>query len=167
VDTEAILHEILGGLRLHHVQLDIHDMPRVKGDRVAMQQIFGNLLDNAVKYLDPARPGRIEIWTTIQEEEAIFHIRDNGRGIAPGDYEKVLQPFRRARNAFDVEGSGMGLAYVQTLIRRLGGRIWFESQPDVGTTFHVSLPIAPDNFLSNLADTQPVRPTQSLLQPGA
>ncbi len=167
VDTELVIREITNTLRLDHVRLHIHHMPTVVADRVALQQIFGNLLDNAVKYLDPARPGRVEIWATVDEHETTFHVQDNGRGIAPDDHEKILQPFRRARNTADVAGAGMGLAYVQTLIRRLGGRIWFDSEPDIGTTFHFTLPSTELDEYSSIIDTQTVRIPQALLQPGA
>ncbi len=167
VDSARVVDEIIASLRLDHIQVRIHDMPMIYADRVAVQQIAGNLLDNAVKYLDPARPGHVEIWATVNEEETIFHVRDNGRGIAEEDHERILQPFRRARNAFDVEGSGMGLAYVQTLVRRLGGRIWFESQPDVGSTFHVALPNAELEEISSISSTQTMPIPNTLLQQGA
>ena len=64
----------------------------------------------------------------------MFHVRDNGRGIAEEDMEKVFTPFRRAGQS-EVSGQGMGLAYVQALVRRHSGRIWCESELDVGTTF--------------------------------
>jgi len=104
---------------------------------------MGNLLDNAVKYLDPDRPGRIEIEAETTDGPATFHIRDNGRGIAVDDLEKVFQIFRRAGRQ-DISGEGMGLAYVKTLVRRQGGCIWCVSQPDEGTTFSFTIPRAPE-----------------------
>ncbi|MCA9912814.1 MAG: hypothetical protein KC496_05680 [Anaerolineae bacterium] len=166
-DAARVVDEIMASLRLDHVQFRVHDMPMVYADRVALQQIAGNLLDNAVKYLDPARPGQVEIWATANEEETIFHVRDNGRGIAEEDHERILQPFRRARNSFGVEGTGMGLAYVQTLVRRLGGRIWFESQPDVGSTFHVALPNPQVEAINSISSTQTMPIPTAFLQQGA
>ena len=95
---------------------------------------MGNILDNALLYLDPERLGEIEIGGERQADQVCFYIRDNGRGIAPGDMDKVFAPFRRGGKQ-DMPGEGMGLAYVQALVRRHGGRIWCESQPGVGTTF--------------------------------
>ena len=84
---------------------------------------MSNLLTNAVIYLDPDRAGEIGVTGERNGEETIFTVRDNGRGISDEDMHKVFAPFRRAGRQ-DVPGEGMGLAYVQTLIRRHGGRIF-------------------------------------------
>ncbi len=109
-------------------------LPEVVADRTAMEQILTNILNNAVIYLDPARPGEIEISGDRHRDETIFRVRDNGRGIAPEDMDKVFAPFRRAGKQ-DVPGEGMGLAYVQTLVRRHDGRVWCDSELGTGTTF--------------------------------
>jgi PAS domain S-box-containing protein len=116
-------------------------LPDVTADRTSLEQILGNILTNAVLYLDPTRPGRIEILGKLAGTDLHVSIRDNGRGIAPEDHDKVFAPFRRV-DASDVPGEGMGLAYVQALVRRQGGRIWFDSEPGVGTTFSFVLPVA-------------------------
>jgi signal transduction histidine kinase len=90
-------------------------------------------MGNAVKYLDHGRPGEIEVTGEANGGETIFRIRDNGRGIAEDDMDKVFAPFRRAGKQ-DTPGEGMGLAYVQTLVRRHNGRIWCESELGKGTT---------------------------------
>jgi len=112
----------------------IGPLPAVVADRTSMEQIMSNLLNNAVIYLEPGRAGEIEISGERNTEEALLRVRDNGRGIAPEDMDKVFAPFRRAGKQ-DVPGEGMGLAYVQALVRRHGGRIWCESEPGIGTTF--------------------------------
>ena len=121
------------------ITVTLGDLPVVAADLVSMEQIFGNILTNAVSYLDPERPGEIEISAERKADETTFRIRDNGRGIAKDDMEKVFAPFRRAGKQ-DVPGEGMGLAYVQTLVRRHGGRIWCESEAGVGTTFAFTIP---------------------------
>jgi len=103
-----------------------------------MEQIIGNILTNAVNYLDPERPGRIEIGGERTSLETRFWIKDNGRGIAKEDGEKVFAPFRRAGKQ-DVVGEGMGLSYVRTMVRQHGGQIWFDSVPGVGTTFYYTI----------------------------
>jgi signal transduction histidine kinase len=103
-----------------------------------MEQIMGNILGNAVKYLDSSRPGQIEVTAKADNGETVFSIRDTGRGIAQEDMGKVFAPFRRAGKQ-DTPGEGMGLAYVQTLVRRHGGRIWCESELGKGTTFTFSI----------------------------
>jgi signal transduction histidine kinase len=114
-------------------------LPPVVADIVAMEQIMGNLLDNAVKYLQPGRPGEIEITAERGPGEITFHIRDNGRGMKKEDIPRAFEIFSRVGKQ-DVPGEGMGLAYVRTLLRRHGGRIWCESEPGVGTIFSFTIP---------------------------
>ncbi|MCK9419025.1 MAG: ATP-binding protein [Nitrospirae bacterium] len=117
----------------------IGTLPVIVADRTAMEQIMGNLLDNALKYLEPGRPGRIEITAERSEKETIVRVKDNGRGIAEDDIQKVFEIFRRAGKQ-DVAGEGMGLAYVKTLVKSHDGRIWCESEPGIGTVFSFTIP---------------------------
>jgi signal transduction histidine kinase len=117
----------------------IGDLPVVSADPTAMEQIFGNILNNAILYLVPERPGQIEISAERLARETVFRVRDNGQGIADRDREKVFELFRRAGRP-SAPGEGMGLAYVKALLRRHEGRIWFDSKPGVGTTFSFSIP---------------------------
>jgi signal transduction histidine kinase len=119
----------------------IGDLPSLTADRLAIEQIFGNLFDNAIKYLDPAQPGRIEVTGREIGTRAEYAVRDSGRGIAPEDHARVFELFRRA-GAQNRPGEGIGLAHVKALVRSLGGRIDLSSAPGVGTTFTVSLPKA-------------------------
>ncbi len=120
--------------------IEIGAMPVLLADRVATEQIFGNLMDNALKYLKPGRPGLIKLRGYLEGEVAVFEIEDNGRGIAPKDYERIFELFRRAGDQ-TVPGEGIGLAHVRTLIRRLGGTITCSSVLDQGTVFQVRLPV--------------------------
>jgi PAS domain S-box-containing protein len=143
LDAGALMEETVGSLA-HQIQscniaLEIGPLPRITSDRAAIEQIFGNLLDNAIKYLDPQRPGRIEVSAEETADADVFHVVDNGRGIAEDDMDKVFAPFRRA-GPQDVPGEGMGLAFVKALLHRLGGRIECHSQLGVGTTFSFILP---------------------------
>jgi PAS domain S-box-containing protein len=116
------------------------DLPRLFADRLAIEQIFGNLIDNAVKYLDPSRPGRIEIEAQVLGGGRVrYSVADNGRGIAERDHARVFELFRRS-GAQDKPGEGIGLAHVKALVRSLGGRIEVASELGVGTTFSVTLP---------------------------
>ncbi len=114
-------------------------LPSLTSDRLALDQVFGNLIDNAVKYLDPARPGRIAIRGRIMEGRAVFEVVDNGRGIAPQDHERIFELFRRS-GAQDRPGEGIGLAYVRALVRRLQGDVTVESVPGQGSVFRITLP---------------------------
>jgi signal transduction histidine kinase len=123
------------------------DLPDLVADRLAIEQIFGNLLDNAVKYLDPSRPGRIEVAAQAAGARIVYRVSDNGRGIAPADHARVFELFRRAGTQ-DRPGDGIGLAHVKALIRALGGRIELSSELGRGTTFLVTLPRTPATDLS-------------------
>lgn len=143
VDMGAVVRSILDSLahqiETSRVVVEIGPLPTIIADRLAMEQIMGNLLDNALKFLETGRPGRLEVLADQGGEEIVFHVRDNGRGIREDEVPRVFELFRRAGRQ-DVPGEGMGLACVKTLVRRLGGRIWCESEPDVGSTFSFSLP---------------------------
>ena len=117
----------------------IGPVPDLVGDRLAMEQVFGNVIDNALKYLQPGRPGLVRIEGREEAGMARFEISDNGRGIAPKDFERVFELFRRAGDQA-VPGDGIGLAHVRALLRRLGGTIDCRSTLGVGTTFVICLP---------------------------
>ena len=109
-------------------------IPEIMADKISMEQIFSNLLSNAVNYLDPGRAAEIEISAESRLDETVFHIRDTGRGIKNSDLKKVFNMFERLGQD-SVAGEGMGLAYVQALVRRHEGEIYCESEYGVGTQF--------------------------------
>jgi two-component system sensor histidine kinase/response regulator len=143
VDMNALVQVVLDSLafqiREREVKVTVGDLPTVLADRTAMEQIVGNILTNAVLYLRPDCLGEIEIEGSANDYATTFLVRDNGRGIAQEEQHKVFEPFRRC-GAQDIAGEGMALSYVQVQLRRHGGRIWFTSEPDVGTTFYFSIP---------------------------
>lgn len=112
----------------------------IVSDRFSLDQIFGNLLDNAIKYRAPDRPVAITARTRRQPSGWVtIEIEDNGRGIAKSDHERVFELFRRSGTQ-NTAGEGIGLAHVRTLVRNLGGDISVRSELGVGTTFTVTLP---------------------------
>jgi signal transduction histidine kinase len=115
-------------------------LPDLVTDRIAAEQIFGNLIDNATKYLDPSRPGRILVRGRATGRRAVFEVEDNGRGIDPRDHARIFELFRRS-GAQDRPGEGIGLAHVRALARRLGGDVTVESAPGRGSVFRVTLPL--------------------------
>ncbi len=134
--VDAIRHQIESAGAIVDVS---PDLPPIVCDRVAIEQIVGNILDNAVKYLDPSRPGRIEVTGEDRAARVVYRIADNGRGIDARDHARVFELFRRAGQQ-DRPGEGIGLAHVKALVRAMGGRITLTSEPGVGTTFTVILP---------------------------
>ena len=120
------------------------DLPDIVSDRLAIEQIFGNLIENASKYLSADRPGRIAVTGATHGAYLRYDIADNGRGIEAKDYERVFELFRRSGEQ-DKPGEGIGLAYVRNLARRLGGNVTVQSEYGVGSTFTVTLPAVLSN----------------------
>jgi signal transduction histidine kinase len=114
-------------------------MPTIQSDRLALEQVFGNLIDNAVKYFSPARPGKIDVRASSDTAFVTVDVIDNGRGIAASDHERIFELFRRSGTQ-DVPGEGIGLAHVRALVRRLGGDITVTSDIGHGSRFCVKLP---------------------------
>lgn len=115
------------------------DLPNIVSDRLAIEQIFGNLIENAIKYLKPGRPGRISVKGQAHGAYLRYEITDNGRGIDAKDFERIFELFRRSGEQ-DRPGEGIGLAYVRNLARRLGGNVTVQSEFGTGSTFTVTLP---------------------------
>lgn len=143
IDMAALMKGIGDALRQQFesagAELVIEPLPPVKGDRLALEQIFGNLIENAVKYLDSGRPGLIRVTGRAHGDLIDYAVADNGRGIDKADRERVFDLFRRA-GVQDRPGEGIGLAHVRALVRRVGGSISLESEPGLGSTFTVTLP---------------------------
>jgi PAS domain S-box-containing protein len=138
VDTARLVQDTLRTLAYQltarQVQVTVGPLPVVQADALALSQIFGNLLTNAVAYLAPSRPGALAITAPQCPERTVFAVQDNGRGITAADILHVFEPFRRVGRQ-DTVGEGMGLAYVQMLVRRHGGDITCASTLGGGTTF--------------------------------
>ena len=137
--VEAFKTVLAHQLDAHPAILDVRDMPDIVSDRMAIEQVFGNLVENAVKYLQPGRDGRIVVRGWEDGPRLHYAVVDNGRGIDPRDFDRIFDLFRRA-GAQDVAGEGIGLAHARALVRRLGGTISVSSEPGQGTTFVVTLP---------------------------
>jgi PAS domain S-box-containing protein len=120
----------------------VKDLPPLVADRLAVEQIFGNLVDNALKYLAPGRPGHIVVSGERIGSRVRYTVTDNGRGVAEKDHKRIFELFRRS-GVQDRPGEGIGLAHVRTLVRTLGGRIDVSSTLGEGTVFTVTLPAEP------------------------
>jgi signal transduction histidine kinase len=140
--VSTVLQSFYHQIEKKHIQMETGPMPQIETDHLAMEQIISNLLDNAIKYLDTDRPGKISISCSDKGAEYILSVQDHGRGIDAADREKIFEIFRRAGRE-DMPGEGMGLATVRTLIRQLGGRVWCESELGLGTTLNLTVPKRP------------------------
>lgn len=115
------------------------DLPPVNSYRIPMLQVMHNLLDNAIKYSKPDTPPVIELTVNETASEWIFAVKDNGIGIEKEFYSRIFVIFQRLHNRSQFEGSGVGLAIVKKHIESMGGKIWVESVPGEGTTFHFTI----------------------------
>ncbi|HEY4199603.1 MAG TPA: ATP-binding protein [Devosiaceae bacterium] len=147
VQLETLLEAAVGAIQHQvkdaegEVSLELTRLPIVT-DRLALEQVFGNLLDNAVKYRAPGRPLRIAVEARpTRHDQVEIKIADNGRGIAAQDHERVFELFRRS-GVQDQAGEGIGLPYVRRVVKNLGGDIKMTSALGEGTTFTVTLPRA-------------------------
>ena len=143
VDSNVVVKNIIN--TLHHqissrgIEVKQNWMPSVWADPLSIEQVFGNVIDNAIKYLDTSRPGRIEIGGSRNYRETTYWVKDNGRGILTGDMQKIFEIYRRGGNNEQIPGEGMGMAYVRATLRRLSGTIWAESKDRQGTTFYFTI----------------------------
>ena len=136
---ETIISSVAHQASESNTQIRVEPLPNIVSDRLALEQIFSNLIDNALKYLTPGIPGDIQIKGRYKLGFAVFEVTDNGRGIDPKDHKRIFDLFRRA-GLQDRQGQGIGLAHVRALVRRMGGTINVTSELHKGSTFTVTLP---------------------------
>jgi PAS domain S-box-containing protein len=145
LDMNAMLTEIAAAMKFQldeaKAQVRVGPLPRCLGDAAQTNQVFANLLDNALKYRSPERSLRIEVSGRVEGRLAIYTVVDNGIGIAEQHQAKIFEIFHRL-NPTDSPGEGLGLSIAQRVLERQGGRIWVESAANRGSIFHVSLPAA-------------------------
>jgi two-component system, sensor histidine kinase and response regulator len=127
-------------------QIDIAELPKAAGDATVMRQVWCNLIGNALKYSAKRPEPRIRISGRIENREAIYQVEDNGAGFDMRYADKLFGVFQRLHRTEDFAGTGVGLAIVQRIVARHGGRIWAQGAPDAGACFQFALPIAaPEN----------------------
>ena len=148
VSTEALVHEAVEGLRTEcngrQINWKIDALPDVNADGAMLQQVWVNLISNAVKYTRPRPLAEIEIGCREWGNgEYIFFVHDNGVGFDMQYVHKLFGVFQRLHRVDEFEGTGIGLANVSRIIHRHGGRVWAEGKLDAGATFYFSLPKKP------------------------
>jgi light-regulated signal transduction histidine kinase (bacteriophytochrome) len=135
-----------------NIQFSLHALPQITADPTAITQVWENLISNAVKYTANREVATIEIDSQVTRDEVVYFIKDNGSGFDMKHYEKLFTAFERLHSNSEFEGTGVGLAIVQRILDKHGGRIWAESEKDKGTTFFFSLPKNENPVISE-ADT--------------
>ncbi|MDP2408844.1 MAG: CHASE3 domain-containing protein [Pseudolabrys sp.] len=136
---EAVVENVAHRAAEQGAELTVGDLPPVESDRLALEQVFANLVDNALKYSRSEEPLRIAIAGRINGTQVVYEVQDNGRGIDPHDHQRIFELFRRSGRQ-DRPGEGIGLAHVRALVRRLGGSMGLNSELGKGSTFIVTLP---------------------------
>ncbi len=144
VDSKAVAQQVIDAVRAdlgeRHVEFDLADLPAVRSDPVLLGQVFANLIGNAVKFTRGVADARVEVgWQGGDGAAPIFYVRDNGVGFDMQFADKLFGVFQRLHRAEDFEGTGAGLAIVQRIVKRHGGRAWAESEPGMSTTFYFTL----------------------------
>jgi len=144
LDMEALIRDVWQELMAIHpdrkMSLAIGKMPTASGDQTLIRQVYGNLLGNAVKFTQGRNPAMIETGCIAGDEGTVYYVRDNGIGFDMKYHDVLFGVFKRLHTNEEYEGTGIGLAIVQRIIHRHGGRIWAEGEVDKGATFYFTIP---------------------------
>ena len=145
VNLDELVRETLGDFQSETTARDIvwtiHALPTVWADQALLRMVLVNLFSNAVKFTAPRTEARIEVGCApAGSGETVIFVRDNGAGFDPKYTEKLFGVFQRLHSHGEFEGTGIGLANVQRIITRHGGRVWAEGVVDAGATFYFSIP---------------------------
>jgi two-component system sensor kinase len=122
------------------LRFDIKALPTACGDQSMIRQVFVNLLSNAIKFTRPKKAGVIEIGCMVKKNQNIYYVKDNGVGFDMRYANKLFGVFQRYHTVDEFEGTGIGLAIVQRIIHRHGGKVWAEGEVNKGATFYFTLP---------------------------
>ena len=143
VNMEALVHGVLDELtpqdNASKLEIVNADMPAAYGDPALLRQVWTNLLSNAIKYSRKTEQARIEIGALAEAQRSVYFVRDNGVGFDMKYADKLFGVFQRLHHADEFEGTGIGLAIVQRVIHRHGGRVWAEAKVNEGATFYFTL----------------------------
>jgi light-regulated signal transduction histidine kinase (bacteriophytochrome) len=149
INLDELVRETLGDFqaetKARKIQWTTGPLPVVRADRALLRLVLVNLISNAVKFTGQRDEARIEIGCAPHDKgETVVFIRDNGAGFDPRYVHKLFGVFQRLHSNAEFEGTGIGLANVQRIISRHGGRVWAEGAVDRGATFYFSIPRQPN-----------------------
>jgi light-regulated signal transduction histidine kinase (bacteriophytochrome) len=136
--VDTVLTLMKSSLEAAGAEVTFSDLPIVESNTLQLQQVFQNLIGNAIKYRRQDAP-RISIRSRRSRDCWIVSVSDNGEGIRPEDQERVFLPLKRLHGN-EIAGTGLGLSICRTVMKRLGGRIWVESELGTGSTFYFTVP---------------------------
>lgn len=132
--------EVCCARKINPDALTFGELPDTRGDKTLLQQVWGQLLDNAVKFSMGARAPRIEISGEAMEDSCLYRIQDNGAGFDMRYASRLFSVFQRLHAEKEFPGAGVGLAIVHRIVKRHGGRVWAEGERDKGACFTFELP---------------------------
>ena len=138
--AQSMLNEVASGEILKKIDININTLPEVQGDPIYIKQVWINLISNAIKFSSNKRKPKIEICGYTENDFNVYFVRDNGVGFDPDYSDKLFGVFQRLHKSDEFEGTGVGLAIVQRIIHRHGGKVWAEGKVGKGATFYFSLP---------------------------
>lgn len=138
--AESAIKELKPEARGRRVEFTVGALPAAPGDRTMIRQVMANLLSNALKFTRPRAEARIEVGGGIEGTESFYYVRDNGVGFDMKYAGKLFGVFQRLHSASEFEGTGVGLAIVQRIVLKHGGRVWAEGKVNDGATFYFTLP---------------------------
>lgn len=136
----AVYDEIKTTMPEKYIQFNIGQLPSAYGDPLMIHQVFLNLLTNAIKFTGPKDKAVIEVGGWSENGENVYYVRDNGVGFDMQYVDKMFGPFQRLHSDEEFSGTGIGLAIVQRIIQRQGGRVWAKGEVNEGATFYFTLP---------------------------
>ncbi len=125
----------------NRINVSIKNLENINGDRNMLKQVFINLISNAFKYTGKKDEAMIEIGCYRKEDDCIYYVKDNGAGFDMKYYDKLFGVFQRLHSTSEFEGTGVGLAIIQKIVIKHGGKVWAEGKVNEGACFYVSLPI--------------------------
>ena len=137
--VKEVLQDLTAKISESKGEVSVGEMRFVKGYELQLRLIFQNLISNAIKFIPPDRTPKITVASQELKNHIQYSISDNGIGIEEKHFEKIFAVFRRLHSKTEYSGTGIGLAHCKKIAEMHGGRIWVESEPEKGSTFHFTI----------------------------
>jgi light-regulated signal transduction histidine kinase (bacteriophytochrome) len=137
--VDQVLTDLEPKLRDRAIKIHVGKLPDCRADPALLREVYLNLLDNAIKFTATRAHAYIEVGATVQDQRVVFFVTDNGVGFNMDHYDRLFGVFSRLHSMEEFEGTGVGLALVQRIVKRHGGEVWAHSEPNKGASFYFAL----------------------------